>query len=296
MTKSRLFSSPLLLTASLLVLPAAALAQSQPALEDRWPAPAQQMEQRAPAAGETPAADAPAAAPAAKPKPKPRAARKPPAPAADAPAAEAPPAVATPRATAATARAGAAAAAKPSATNRTIACNGVFGRDSNHLALATAFDPKNVTFAEVDGPEGSKLNASVVFPNDPKRRLEVLWQDEAARKNTSLVVVGGQSTWTGPKGLKLGLALAALEKVNGKPFKLRGFDQENPGGVIDWDGGVLADLPGGCAVGIRLAADQKIAEAVRAKAFGKEFLSSDAAIQAVKPTVAEIVFGYPDAQ
>ncbi|NVO17945.1 MAG: hypothetical protein HXX10_28320, partial [Rhodoplanes sp.] len=45
--------SCLLLVASLLAAPSAALAQAQAPLEDRWPAPTQQMEQRAPAATET---------------------------------------------------------------------------------------------------------------------------------------------------------------------------------------------------------------------------------------------------
>ena len=43
----------------------------------------------------------------------------------------------------------------------------------------------------------------------------------------------GQSTWTAPKGLRLGLPLAALEKLNGKPFKLIEF--ENGGMAIVGD-------------------------------------------------------------
>jgi hypothetical protein len=120
----------------------------------------------------------------------------------------------------------------------------------------------------------------------------VLWDNEAARSTTSLIVITGQSTWTGPKGLRLGLTLAALEKLNGKPFKLSGFDQPEGSAVIDWQGGALASLPGGCKVGIKLAADRKAAADVLAAAAGKEFTSDDAKIRAAKPTVAEIVFGY----
>ncbi|NVO17268.1 MAG: hypothetical protein HXX10_24850, partial [Rhodoplanes sp.] len=195
---------------------------------------------------------------------------------------------------AARAAAPAAGGAKPSAAApRAIACSGVFAKSSNHLALAAAFNSKNITFTEVDGPEGSKLNASVLFPDDPKRRLEVLWQNEAARSDTSLIVITGQSTWTGPKGLKLGLGLAALEKLNGKPFKLSGFDQADGGAVMDWQGGALASVPGGCNVGVRLAADPKAADAAKAQAAGKELVSTDAGIKGVKPTVVEILFGYP---
>src|SRR5262245_10948886 len=175
---------------------------------------------------------------------------------------------------------------------RLIACTGVFGKDSSHLKLATRFDSRNVTFTEVEGPEGSRLMASVLFPKDPKRRLEVLWQNEASRSDTHLIVINGQSTWTAPKGLRLGLALAALEKLNGKPFRLSGFDQPNGGSIIDWDGGALDKLPGGCRIGIRLVPDAKATEAVRNDVMGKEFASNDPKMRAAKPIIAEIIIGY----
>src|SRR5262245_15692119 len=175
---------------------------------------------------------------------------------------------------------------------RTIACSGVFGKDSSHLKLATRFDSRNVAFTEVDGPEGSRLMASVLFPKDPKRRLEVLWQNEASRSDTHLIVINGQSAWSGPKGLRLGLALPALEKLNGKPFRLSGFDQPNGGSVIDWDGGALDRLPGGCRVGMRLVPDAKATEAARNDLMGKEFASNDPKIRAAKPIIAEIIIGY----
>src|ERR1700722_20391610 len=50
-----------------------------------------------------------------------------------------------------------AVAPKPSAAAmRAVACSGPFAKDSNNLALATAFDSKNVTFTEVD-VSGSKV-------------------------------------------------------------------------------------------------------------------------------------------
>jgi hypothetical protein len=182
--------------------------------------------------------------------------------------------------------------ARPAEPARTIACGGSFGKESSHLKLAQRFDSRNITFTEVDGPEGTKLRASVLYPGDPKRRLEVLWQNEASRSTTHLIVINGQSTWSGPKGLRLGLSLAALEKLNGKPFKLLGFDQPNGGSVIDWQGGALATLPGGCRVGLRLAPDAKASEAARNEAAGKELASTDAKVRAVRPIVAEILFGY----
>jgi hypothetical protein len=219
---------------------------------------------------------------AANPAPKPRAAQP-------APAADSQPATG---ATTAAPAAGAQPAGARTSAPRTIACSGVFGRESTHLKLAVAFDSKNLEFTEVDGPEGTKLNASVLFPNDPKRRLEVLWQNEAARADTSLIVIGGKSQWAGPKNLRLGMTLAALEKANGKPFSLSGLDQNNGGSVLDWKGGAMASLPGGCKVGVRFTADAKAKDAARAAVAGKELNSNDAVLKPAGLTVTEIILGY----
>jgi hypothetical protein len=193
-----------------------------------------------------------------------------------------------PPATAATAQ-----PARPAEPGRTIACSGAFAQKSSHLTLATRYGPQNLTFAEVDGPDGTKLMASVLYPGDPKRRLEVLWQNEAGRSGTSLIAINGQSTWTAPKGLRLGMPLAALEKLNGKPFRLTGLDKDNVSSVLDWQDGALAKLPGGCKIGLRLKPDPKAPAEARAELAGdKQFLSNDASVKAIKPMIAEILVGY----
>jgi len=182
---------------------------------------------------------------------------------------------------------------KPAAAAPVIACSGVFGKDSTHLKLAAKFDPHNIVFGKVDGPGGSKINASILYPNDPKRRLEVLWSNEDRRSDTSVIAINGQSHWIAPKGLKLGLAIAALEKANGKPFKLSGFGADGFASVVGWEDGALSTLPGGCKVGIRLMADRKAPDEARKAAAGdKELLSNDAGVRALKPTIAEILVGY----
>jgi hypothetical protein len=179
------------------------------------------------------------------------------------------------------------------ANARVVACSGAFSKDSSHLRLAMTFDTKNVIFADVDSSAGTKVPASVLFSTDPKRRLEVWWANAAARNQTYLIVINGKSTWTAPGGMKLGLTLAQLEKLNHKPFKIKGFDKDGTATVSDWDGGLLATLAGGCKSGLSLKADPKAApDAVSAFAADKEYSSSDPAMRAVKPTVSEILIGY----
>lgn len=190
----------------------------------------------------------------------------------------------------------AAAAPKPkmaAAPATAIACSGVFAKDSTHLKLAVKYDSRNIVYTDVDGPDGSKIKASVLYPNDPKRRLEVLWNNDAARSDTSVIAINGQSQWSAPKGLKLGMTLAALEKVNGRPFKLSGVGPDGTASIAGWEGGALASLPGGCKIGGRLTIGAKTpAEARGAVEGDKELMSNDASLKALKPTVGELLIGY----
>jgi hypothetical protein len=54
-----------------------------------------------------------------------------------------------------------------------------------------------------------------------------------------MIVIGGQSTWTAPGGLRLGQTLEQVEKLNHKPFKLKGFDKDRIATGSNWDGGAL---------------------------------------------------------
>jgi len=185
--------------------------------------------------------------------------------------------------------------ARPSrqAKQHVVACSGVFGRDSSHAKLATAFQSRNVTFTQVDASPGGKTMASVLYAKDPKQRLEVWWSKPANRSDTHLIVINGQSEWIAPGELHLGLTLAELEKLNGKPFKLSGFDKDRVAALTDWNGGQLGGLTGGCKIGINLRADQKIpAATVSELPADHAFTSSDAALRAANPTVSEILIAY----
>jgi hypothetical protein len=259
-----------LAAAGLMLLPSLAPGQPAPStIDDRWPSVAPPRRD-----AETPPAP---------PKSPPRRA---PAPEREAPAAPAAPA---PKPEAATP----AATPRPAAPTTAVVCSGVFAKDSSHRKLALRYDSRNITYTDVDGPDGTKIKASVLFPTDPKRRLEVLWSNDTDRSDTSVIVITGRSQWTAPKGLKLGLPLDALEKANGRPFKLSGFGPDRIASVLGWQGGTLGSLPGGCKIGVRLVSDRKAPDAARNAVAGeRELPSSDGALRAVKPTVSEILIGY----
>jgi hypothetical protein len=154
------------------------------------------------------------------------------------------------------------------------------------------FDSRNVSFEDVD-VGGTKVGASVLFPKDAKHRLEIWWANPASRSGTYLILINKQSTWSAPGGLKLGMTLAELEKLNHKPFKLKGFDKDNTATVSDWDGGTLSKIPGDCKSGVSLQPDAKASpDAVKELTADKEYSSSDPALRDLKPKVTEILIGY----
>jgi len=255
----------------------AALAQQPGAIINRWPG---DPEPAAPApAPPPPATPAPAPAPAAPPASAPAATPQPQAPAAQRNAPPPRPRAAKPR-------------AKPAPAAHTLACAGAFAKNTSEQKLAAQFGKDNVVWTQVDGPEASKLDATVLFPTDPKRRLEVLWTNAETRSDVQVIAINGQSAWTAPKGLKLGLTVAALEKLNGKPFSMKGFGGDTSGQVTSWNGGALAALPGGCMAGVRFSADPKAGPLDASIIDGKEFLSNLPALKTAQAKVAEILIGY----
>jgi hypothetical protein len=121
----------------------------------------------------------------------------------------------------------------------------------------------------------------------------VWWSKTANRSDTHLIVINGQSDWIAPGEVHLGLTLAELEQLNGKPFKLLGFDKDHIATLSDWNGGRLSALAGGCKVGISLRADPKTPASVLSDLpSDRAFTSADTALRAVNPTVSEILVGY----
>jgi hypothetical protein len=168
-----------------------------------------------------------------------------------------------------------------------VACRGPFAKNSSMSALAEAFGAQNLKFRE-EQASGGTVGATVLFPDDPKRRL-VVWWHNANRTGTYLIDIEGKSAWTAPRGLRLGLTLTELQKINRKPFKLQGFNQGGIATVSDWNDGALAVLPGGCKASVSLHTKSAAAQRLPA---ADQYSSALAAIRALQPEVAEILIGY----
>jgi len=178
------------------------------------------------------------------------------------------------------------AAPQPAEGKNVLQCDGAFARDSSHAKLVQTFGKSSMAFPDIDGADGDKVKASVVYPDEPRRRVEILWHDEKTRSRPSTIRVGFKSQWRTVRGLRIGSELAEVERINGRPFKLLGFDWDLGGRVSDWQGGTFATVPGGCDFRLGFNPWADAPDAARDKVSGdKEFLSTDPNMRASKPTV-----------
>jgi hypothetical protein len=118
-----------------------------------------------------------------------------------------------------------------------------FPRDFTEDDLRARFGAENVTRDQVvffdDGPQ----ETTVVFPDDPSRRLFVTWADPETGTGPGDVRISDlESRWQNIDGLSVGDTLLAVEEANGWPFRLNALTFEGGGRVRSWGEGRLTDL------------------------------------------------------
>lgn len=131
-----------------------------------------------------------------------------------------------------------------------LACEGSFAKDATHAKLVTEFGTKHVVFKDVEVTSGVLTKATVIFDDDPTRRLVIYWKDDKARARPASISIEAPSTWTGPGGVRNGLSLKELEKLNGETFSITGFGGIG-GGEVSKLSGPFANLAGDCTLKIR---------------------------------------------
>jgi hypothetical protein len=176
------------------------------------------------------------------------------------------------------------------ARDNIIACTGGLARDANHDTVVRAFGAGNVSYRVVPGDE-ENTKGTVIFAGRPARQIEIIWKDQKSRSRPSLVTFG--PAWRTAEGITVGADLAAVEKLNGGPFTLSGFEWDFGGTVTDWNGGTLAKQNGGCRLVVRFGISyENPGKAQDAVAGDQDFSSRDPKMIAVKPAVREIAIQY----
>jgi hypothetical protein len=103
--------------------------------------------------------------------------------------------------------------------------------------LEELYGKENVTSRPATDLQGNDAGiAYYVFP-DTDNEMEVIFDGE---NGTAITFTKERAKWKSPFGIKVGDPLDKVVKVNGKNFKINGFEWENGGTVDSWEGGAMA--------------------------------------------------------
>lgn len=145
-------------------------------------------------------------------------------------------------------------------------------------SLKAIYGGGKVKPAKIPGAEGEEIDGASLFKGTD-RELEVIFNPEGDEREVWDIRVIGKA-WKFENGLRSGLSLEDVEKINGRPFKVWGFE---------WDMGGWADFTGGtldARVSVRF---ETSAENLPESLMGdKQITSTDKKLRAAKPKVSEI--------
>jgi hypothetical protein len=114
----------------------------------------------------------------------------------------------------------------------------------------------NARIEELADTEGEPFDGVVLFPDDPRLRLEVepeAW--DVSKNSASVILKAKESDWTA-FGLKVGMTLDEVTAANGGPVKLTGFWQHPDGSYMLIGDFKPGRLQGGCRVIVFFAAPE----------------------------------------
>ncbi|MEZ5387370.1 MAG: hypothetical protein R3F13_17810 [Prosthecobacter sp.] len=146
--------------------------------------------------------------------------------------------------------------------------------------IERAYGKKNLKMEQLPGPEGETFAGARLFAGTD-RELEIVWDPEKEDKKIVFDVRIIGTAWKFENGLKAGMTIEEVEKINGKPFKIAGFSWDY-GGYANFEGG---KLEGKVSVCFNPTTDE-IPDYLQGD---KQLSSTDKKLRAVKPKVEEMI-------
>lgn len=133
----------------------------------------------------------------------------------------------------------------------------VFAEDflqlTSHEFLASVFGEAAVKSDNFYFSEKEINRCSVLFPNTSMQVI-FIWQDEENLRNPAFMLVGGQlqsqqslgyhkqieqNVWQSKQGVYSGMTLRELQRLNGSPLSIHGWQSDQPGVVSDKNNGTI---------------------------------------------------------
>lgn len=177
---------------------------------------------------------------------------------------------------------------------RVFECGPVFGPETTPESLVAVFGEANVVTKRLHAGEGFYEDGTVIFA-DTRDEVEVFWQKPRLGGAPRTVRTRGKKgSWETPLGLRVGLDLRTIERLNRLPFRLAGFGWDGAGTVTSWEGGHLEEPPGApCRVRARLSPyhpsdDVELQREYLRVRGDKSFSSGHPSMQLLNPKIREL--------
>ncbi|MCF7786122.1 MAG: hypothetical protein K9N47_08365 [Prosthecobacter sp.] len=142
--------------------------------------------------------------------------------------------------------------------------------------IERVYGRQNLKLQKIPGAEGEEIDGAKLFAGTD-RELEIVWDPDTDKKQVVFDIRVLGKAWKFDNGLKSGMTVEEIEKINGKPFKIAGFD---------WDYGGYANFEGGKLDGKVSIRFSPSTENVPEYLIGdKQLSSTDKKLRAAKPLV-----------
>jgi hypothetical protein len=144
--------------------------------------------------------------------------------------------------------------------------------------IERAYGKDNLKLQKIPGAEGEEIDGAKLFA-DTDRELEIVWDPDNEKKKVVFDIRVMGKAWKFENGIKSGMTVEEVEKINGKPFKIAGFEWDY-GGYANFEGGKLEGK-----VSIRFSpTTENVPEYLSGD---KQLSSADKKLRAAKPLVDE---------
>lgn len=179
-----------------------------------------------------------------------------------------------------------------SGPTRTLTCASPVLKSDSAASLKKRYGGQ-ARVMKIHAAEGEMVDGLALWPNDPKRRIDLFFDDGAMKRIATMRITGAGSVWR-IGGLGIGSNLRQVVAANGRGVTVGGFGWDYGGGV-DPHGGRLARWPGGCRIGLTMDVGPNVAnppEGISGE--GVLLKSSDPRLIAARPQVVQIYVNWRD--
>jgi hypothetical protein len=180
----------------------------------------------------------------------------------------------------------------PSDTAKTVYLEDLL-KIKSEAELKAKFGAARVTYDTIWGPEGAFTMGTYLDKGKPDE-VEITWDDSLRREGVTYVSIEAgydsqgraifNNKWSSSTGLRLGLNIDDLEKLNGKPFIFSGLDWDYGGGV-NWNGGKMEKTHIGATLGHNNNESQLTEEEMSVIMGDHDVKSDDPVVKKVQPVV-----------